>query len=114
MQIYGIRIPENRNIFIALQTLYGIGKSLSYLILSLLSINPKILVKMLSSLERYKLIHFIENNFTLENILRYKILSDINNLKRINCYRGIRHKVGLPVRGQRTRTNAHTRKYTRL
>ncbi|PIM94871.1 30S ribosomal protein S13 [Candidatus Hodgkinia cicadicola] len=114
MQIYGIRIPENRNIFIALQTLYGIGEPLSYLILSLLSINPRILVRTLSTFQRYKLIHFIETNITLENVLRYKVLSDVSNLKRINCYRGLRHKVGLPVRGQRTRTNAHTRKYARL
>ncbi|PIM96299.1 30S ribosomal protein S13 [Candidatus Hodgkinia cicadicola] len=114
MLIYGIRIPENRNIFIALQTLYGIGEPLSCLILSLLSINPRILVRTLSTFQRYKLIHFIETNLTLENILRYKVLSDVSNLKHINCYRGLRHKVGLPVRGQRTRTNAHTRKYTRL
>ncbi|WP_192573173.1 30S ribosomal protein S13 [Candidatus Hodgkinia cicadicola] len=72
------------------------------------------MVKILLNSERYKLIHFIQNNLTLETVLRYKIPSDINNLKRINCYRGLRHKVWLPVRKQRTRTNIRTRKYIKL
>ncbi|PIM96211.1 30S ribosomal protein S13 [Candidatus Hodgkinia cicadicola] len=114
MQVYGVRIPKNKNIFIALQALYGIGSSLSSFILNILAIDPTILVGRLPNLERYKIIHFIESNLPLENVLKHKMLSDISYLKRINCYRGLRHKLNLPVRGQRTRTNAHTRKFTRL
>ncbi|PIM95730.1 30S ribosomal protein S13 [Candidatus Hodgkinia cicadicola] len=97
-----------------MQTLYGIGPSLSYFILSLLSIDPNVLVWRLSNFKDMMIVRFVENNFSLENILSYKQQSNIASLKRINCYRGSRHRANLLVRGQRTRTNAHNRKYARL
>ncbi|MFP2998102.1 ribosomal protein uS13 [Candidatus Hodgkinia cicadicola] len=114
MRICGIEIPDNKHIKLSLQNLYGIGVSTANYIVNSLGIKPNLITSNLNELERLKIRNFIENNFRLGNFLKQDIEVNINKLKRIGCYRGLRHRRGLPVRGQRTRTNAHTRKYANL
>jgi small subunit ribosomal protein S13 len=109
-RIAGVELPKNKRIEVALTYIYGIGRSLSRKILKELNINMDTRVKDLTEEEVKKIRDYIENNLKVEGELRQEVIQNIKRLMEISCYRGIRHKRGLPVRGQRTRTNARTRK----
>lgn len=109
-RIAGVELPKNKRIEVALTYIYGIGRSLSRKILKELNINMDTRVKDLTEDEVKKIRDYIENNLKVEGELRQEVIQNIKRLMEIGCYRGIRHKRGLPVRGQRTRTNARTRK----
>ena len=109
-RIAGVDIPNNKRIEIALTYIYGIGLKSSKDILAKTGINPDIRAKDLTEDDIAKLRDEIENNYTVEGELRREVALNIKRLVEINCYRGIRHRKGLPVRGQRTKTNARTRK----
>lgn len=108
IRIAGINLPANKRIEVSLTYLYGIGLSQSQKILRILKINPDIRVKDLSEEEANKVREFIEKNYKVEGDLRREVLANIKRLKEIGCYRGTRHSRGLPVRGQRTKTNSRT------
>lgn len=109
-RIAGVELPKNKRIEVALTYIYGIGRSLSRKILKELEINMDTRVKDLTEEEVKKIRDYIENNLKVEGELRQEVIQNIKRLMEIGCYRGLRHKMGLPVRGQRTRTNARTRK----
>ena len=109
-RIAGTDIPADKRIVIALTYAYGIGKSLSMKILKDSNIDENIRAKDIHDDQLSMLNAYVEKNLTVEGQLRRQEMQNIVRLKSINCYRGIRHKVGLPVRGQRTKTNARTRK----
>jgi small subunit ribosomal protein S13 len=109
-RIMGVDIPGDKPILYSLMYIYGIGKTLSAKVLEQCSIDPKLRAKNLSEDELSRMTSFIERNFVVEGQLRRQEMQNISRLKEIRCYRGIRHIKGLPVRGQRTRTNARTRK----
>ena len=106
----GVDLPENKRVEISLTYLYGIGRSLSNKILEKLGIDKNKRMKTLSDAELNKLREEIEKNCTVEGDLRRVEGLNIKRLGEINCYRGMRHRKGLPVRGQRTKTNARTRR----
>jgi len=106
----GVDLPQNKRVEISLTYLYGIGKSLSNKILSKTSIDKNKKVKDLTDPEINRLREEIEKNHQVEGDLRRIEGLNIKRLTEINCFRGIRHRKGLPVRGQRTRTNARTRR----
>ena len=110
VRISGVDIPNDKHICIALTYIFGIGRSLSEAILDALNIDKSVNAKDLSEDEIVKIRGYIENNYTIEGDLRREVSQNIKRLIEINSYRGIRHKRGLPVRGQRTHTNARTRK----
>ena len=110
VRISGIDVPNDKHISIALTYIFGIGRSRAETILKNLNISNSIKAKDLSEDEIVKIREYIENNFTIEGDLRREISQNIKRLIEVNSYRGIRHKRGLPVRGQRTHTNARTRK----
>lgn len=112
-RIAGIDIPRNKRVEIALTYIYGIGVSRSNDILAKAGVNPDTRVKELTEEEVGKLRNIIENEYTVEGELRKEVQLSIKRLLDIKCYRGIRHKMGLPVRGQKTKTNARTRKGAR-
>jgi small subunit ribosomal protein S13 len=107
-RIAGINIPEKKRIEIALTYIYGIGHSLSGQILATLKIDPDTPTDKLSSQQLVKLRETVEKNYKVEGELRREKMMNIKRLKDINSYRGLRHSRGLPVRGQRTRTNTRT------
>ena len=109
-RIAGVDIPNNKRVEIALTYIYGIGRKSANDILAATGINPDTRAKDLSEDEIAKLRDEIENSYTVEGDLRREVALNIKSLVEINCYRGIRHRKGLPVRGQRTKTNARTRK----
>lgn len=106
----GVDLPQNKRAEIALTYLYGIGRSLSNAILDKTAIDKNKRLKDLTDAEINKLRDEIEKNHKVEGDLRGMEGLNIRRLMEINCYRGIRHRKGLPVRGQRTRTNARTRR----
>ena len=108
--ISGVDIPNSKRVEIALTYIYGIGLKSSKDILANTGINPDIRAKDLTEDDIAKLRDEIENNYTVEGELRREVAMNIKRLVETNCYRGIRHRKGLPVRGQRTKTNARTRK----
>lgn len=108
VRIAGINIPDNKRIEVALTYVFGIGLSTSQKILKELAISPDTRTKDLSSEEANKLRDMIEKKYRVEGELRHIIKSNIKRLKEIGCYRGSRHQKGLPVRGQRTKTNTRT------
>ena len=110
VRISGVDIPNDKHICISLTYIYGIGRSTAELILDELNINKTMKTKDLSEDELVKIREYIESNFTIEGDLRREVNQNIKRLIEINSYKGIRHKRGLPVRGQRTHTNARTRK----
>jgi len=110
VRISGIDVPNDKHISISLTYIFGIGRSRAEAILKNLKISNSIKAKDLSEEEIVKIREYIENNFTIEGDLRREISQNIKRLIEVNSYRGIRHKRGLPVRGQRTHTNARTRK----
>ena len=109
-RIAGVDIPNNKRVEIALTYIYGIGRKSANDILVATGINPDTRAKDLTEAEVAKLRDEIENSYTVEGDLRRDRAMNIKRLVEINCYRGIRHRKGLPVRGQRTKTNARTRK----
>ena len=109
-RIAGVDIPNNKRVEIALTYIYGIGRKSANDILAATGINPDTRAKDLTEDEVAKLRDEIENSYTVEGDLRRDVALNIKNMIEINCYRGIRHRKGLPVRGQRTKTNARTRK----
>ena len=109
-RIAGVDIPNNKRVEIALTYIYGIGRKRSNDILAKTGIDPDKRAKDLTEEEVAKLRDEIENSYTVEGDLRRDVALNIKNMIEINCYRGIRHRKGLPVRGQRTKTNARTRK----
>jgi small subunit ribosomal protein S13 len=109
-RIAGIDLPKDKRIEIALTYVYGIGRTSANKILQQTGINPDTRVKNLSEEDEGKLRECIDQNFTVEGDLRRSIALDIKRLIEIGSYRGMRHRRGLPVRGQRSKTNARTRK----
>ncbi|MFB6368463.1 MAG: 30S ribosomal protein S13, partial [Gemmatimonadota bacterium] len=109
-RIAGVDLPKDKRIEIALTYIYGIGRSTSQEILEETAVNPDTRTHELSDEDLNKLRRVIENRYKVEGALRTEESMNIKRLMDIGCYRGIRHKKGLPVRGQRTRTNARTRK----
>ncbi len=109
-RIEGVDLPRNKRIEIALTYIYGIGRSRAKEILAATQVNPDTRVKDLTDEEITRLREFISKNYKVEGDLRREVQMNIKRLIEIGCYRGLRHRRGLPVRGQRTRTNARTRK----
>lgn len=109
-RIAGVDLPNEKRVEIALCYIYGIGRTLSGKILQECGINPDTRVKDLNDEDITKIRDSIENNHRVEGDLRREIAMNIKRLTEIGCYRGRRHRTGLPVRGQRTKTNARTRK----
>ena len=109
-RIAGVDIPNNKRVEIALTYIYGLGRKSASDILAQTGINPDTRAKDLTEDEVAKLRDEIEKSYTVEGDLRREVSLNIKNMIEINCYRGIRHRKGLPVRGQRTKTNARTRK----
>lgn len=112
IRIAGVDLPDTKSIEISLTYIYGIGRTTSKEILMSLNINPETKTKLLSDKDVSQLRERIEKNYTTESDLKRLISLNIKRLVEINCYRGRRHIQGLPLRGQRTRTNAQTRKKT--
>lgn len=109
-RIAGVDIPNQKRVEIALTYIYGIGRNSANDILVKTGIDPDTRAKDLTEEQIAKLRDEIENNYVVEGDLRRDVALNIKRLVEINCYRGIRHRKGLPVRGQRTKTNARTRK----
>lgn len=109
-RISGVDLPAGKRAEIGLTYIYGIGRSLSREILAKSKINPDTKIKDLSIEEVNKLREIIEKECKVEGELRLSLSANVKRLVEINCYRGIRHKKGLPLRGQRTKTNARTKK----
>lgn len=109
-RIAGIDLPKDKRVEIGLTYIYGIGQKTSAKILAETGVNPDTRVKDLSEDDVAKLREYIDHNLTVEGDLRREVALNIKRLVEIGCYRGIRHRKGLPVRGQRTKTNARTRK----
>ena len=109
-RIAGVDLPNNKRVEYALTYIYGIGVSKSNEILAATGINPDTRAKDLNDEEVAKLREYIDKNLTVEGDLRRDVALNIKRLVEIGCYRGVRHRKGLPVRGQRTKTNARTRK----
>ncbi|WP_124726425.1 30S ribosomal protein S13 [Staphylospora marina] len=109
-RIAGIDLPRDKRVVIALTYIYGIGRSLSEKILAETGVSPDTRVRDLTEDEVNRLRSYIDKNLTVEGDLRREVALNIKRLIEIGSYRGIRHRRGLPVRGQRTKTNARTRK----
>ncbi len=109
-RIEGVDLPRNKRIEVALNYLYGIGPSRSRQILASTKVNPDIRVKDLTESDLSLLRDYISKNYKVEGDLRREVQMNIKRLIEIGCYRGLRHRRNLPARGQRTRTNARTRK----
>ena len=109
-RIAGVDLPRDKRVEIGLTYIYGIGLKSSQKILAQAGINPDTRVKDLTDAEVNSLRETIDNEYTVEGDLRRQVALDIKRLMEIGCYRGIRHRKGLPVRGQNTKNNARTRK----
>ena len=109
-RIAGVELPNQKRVEIGLTYIYGIGRTTSNQILAKTGIDPDIRCKDLSEDDVSKLRDEIENSHKVEGALRSEVALDIKRMVEIGCYRGVRHRKGLPVRGQRTKTNARTRK----
>ena len=109
-RIAGVDLPKEKRVEIGLTYIYGIGVASSNKILAKAGVNPDVRVKDLTDDDLAKIRKVIDEDFMVEGDLRRKVALDIKRLTEIGCYRGLRHRKGLPVRGQRTKTNARTRK----
>ena len=109
-RIAGVDLPKDKRIEIGLTYVYGIGRTSAKKILEMTGINPDTRVKDLTDEDEAKIREGIDHNFIVEGDLRRSVALDIKRLTEIGCYRGQRHRRGLPVRGQRSKTNARTRK----
>jgi small subunit ribosomal protein S13 len=109
-RIAGVDIPRDKRVEIALTYIYGIGRTISQQILEATQIDTTIRVRDLDENQLTRLREYIDRNYTVEGDLRREVNMNIKRLMEIGCYRGLRHRRNLPVRGQRTRTNARTRR----
>lgn len=109
-RVIGTDIPENKRLVISLTYIYGIGKSLSFEILAKLNLDPNMRAMKLTQEDIARLNSLLQSEYIVEGDLRRQVQNNIKRLISINSYRGTRHRLGLPVRGQRTRTNSRTRK----
>ena len=109
-RIAGVDLPKDKRIEIGLTYVYGIGRTSAKKILEMTGINPDTRVKDLTDEDEAKIRECIDHHFIVEGDLRRSVALDIKRLTEIGCYRGQRHRRGLPVRGQRSKTNARTRK----
>ena len=109
-RIVGIDLPRDKRIEIGLTYVYGIGRTSSNKILEAAKVNPDTRVRELTDEEVKRISEIIEADYQVEGDLRREVALNIKRLQEIGCYRGIRHRKGLPVRGQKTKTNARTRK----
>jgi small subunit ribosomal protein S13 len=109
-RIEGVDLPRNKRVEIGLTYIYGIGRTRANTILSATGVNPDTRVKDLTDAEVGLLREYISQNYKVEGDLRRQVQMNIKRLIEIGCYRGLRHRRNLPVRGQRTRTNSRTRK----
>jgi small subunit ribosomal protein S13 len=109
-RLLGVDIPNDKQVLYSLQYLYGVGPAVARQVLVTTQINPLKKARELDEDELSRLSTLLERDFTVEGPLRRQVGQNIHRLREIKCYRGIRHRAGLPVRGQRTRTNARTRK----
>ena len=109
-RIAGVTIPAEKQVYIALTYIYGIGETTSRTILAAAKIEPTTRVKDLTEAEEQKLREIVDEQYSVEGDLQRLVANNIKRLKDVGAYRGLRHKSGLPTRGQRTRTNARTRK----
>ncbi len=109
-RVIGIDIPDNKRLEISLTYIYGVGRRLSNEICAKLSLDPNMRAHNLNEDHIAKINAMLQSEYVVEGDLRRQVQNNIKRLVSIHCYRGSRHRVGLPVRGQRTRTNARTRK----
>ena len=109
-RISGVDLPRDKRVLIGLTYIFGIGRATSQQILDAIGIDVGTRVRNLTEDEVNRIREFIDNNVKVEGDLRREVTTNIKRLIEINCYRGVRHRRGLPVRGQRTKTNARTRK----
>ena len=109
-RIIGVDIPGNKRVEFSLRYLYGIGPALALEIIEEVGIDRNLKAKDLTPDQIAKITKILQDDLTVEGDLRRQISADIRRLQQINCYRGVRHRRNLPVRGQRTKTNARTRK----
>ena len=109
-RIAGVDIPRNKRVEISLTYIYGIGKTSSRQIIERADVNPDTRVQDLSEAEVTRLRQIVDSDYTVEGDLRREVAMNIKRLTEIGCYRGLRHRRHLPVHGQRTKTNARTRK----
>jgi small subunit ribosomal protein S13 len=109
-RIAGVDLPRNKRVEIGLTYIFGIGRSLSKNILERAVVDPNTRVRDLAEAEVSRLREVIEREYKVEGDLRREVQMNVKRLSEIGCYRGLRHRMGLPVRGQRTRTNARTRR----
>ena len=109
-RLVGVDLPRDKRIEVGLTYIYGIGLTTSKKILAETGVNPDVRVKDLSEEDLGKLRDYIQENLTVEGDLHREVSQNVKRLMEIGCYHGLRHRKGLPVRGQRTHTNARTRK----
>ena len=109
-RIAGVDLPREKRVEVGLTYIYGIGLTTSQKMIAEIGINPDTRIKDLSETEISKLRDYIEHHLKVEGDLRREVSLNVKRLMEIGCYRGVRHRKGLPVRGQRTKTNARTRK----
>ena len=109
-RVLGVDIPNDRATVVSLTYLYGVGEHTAREICHKAGIDPRMKARELADDEIGRIAALLERDYTVEGPLRRQVAQSVNRLRDIKCYRGIRHRVGLPVRGQRTRTNARTRK----
>jgi small subunit ribosomal protein S13 len=109
-RVIGIDIPDNKRLEISLMYIYGVGRHVSNEICAKLGLNPNMKAHQLTEDDIAKVNGLLTSQYVVEGDLRRQIQNNIKRLVSIHCYRGMRHRLGLPVRGQRTRTNARTRK----
>lgn len=109
-RIVGVDIPNNKRIEIALTYIFGVGRVTALKVCKDLKLDPGLKARDLSEEQVTTIAHHLQKEFKVEGELRRQLAHDISRLRDINCYRGLRHRRSLPVRGQRTRTNARTRK----
>lgn len=109
-RVIGIDIPDNKRLEISLTYIFGIGRQLSNELIARLELDPNMRAHKLTQDDIARLNALLQSEYVVEGDLRRQIQNNIKRLISINCYRGTRHRLGLPVRGQRTKTNARTRK----
>ncbi len=109
-RIIGIDVPDKKRLEVALTYLYGVGRKLSNQIIAKLGLNPNMRAHQLTQDDVARINALLQSEYVVEGDLRRQIQNNIKRLINIHCYRGTRHRLGLPVRGQRTRTNSRTRK----
>jgi small subunit ribosomal protein S13 len=109
-RIAGVDLPQRKQIWVGLTYIHGIGRASAYQILERTKVSPTVLVRDLTEDETRRIRQIIQDDIRVEGDLRKELAQNVKRLMEIGCYRGVRHRRGLPVRGQRTHTNARTRK----